>query len=65
MKYNRKEPNDNSNILITLILAYSNPFQILQKKFDDYIDVLSKEIDFNEKKTISNKIFCKIYFKKY
>ncbi len=47
MKYNRKEPNDNSNILITLILAYSNPFQILQKKFDDYIDVLSKEIDFN------------------
>lgn len=47
MKFNRKIPNFNSNVLITLILIYPNPFSILESKITDYIDVISKEIDFN------------------
>ena len=47
MEFNREKPNFNSNILITLILMYSSPFSILKKKLIDYINIMSKEIDFN------------------
>jgi len=47
MKFNRKNPDDNSNILITLILLYPNPFYLLKSKFLKYIDIVSREVDFN------------------
>ena len=47
MKFNRKAPNFNSNILVTLILMYKDPFTILKLKIVDYIYILSKEVDFN------------------
>lgn len=47
MKFNRNIPNLNSNILITLILVYSDPFIILKRKFEKYIDIISSEINFN------------------
>lgn len=47
LKFNRKTPDFNSNILITLILIYPNPFEILKFKFVNYIDIVSKEVDFN------------------
>jgi len=47
MKFNRKNPDNNSNILLTLILIYPNPFNILKLKFHKYIDIMSREIDFN------------------
>ena len=47
MKFNRKTPDFNSNILITLILIYPDPYSILKLKISDYINILSKEIDFN------------------
>ena len=47
MKFNRKTPDFNSNILITLILIYPDPFSILKSRIVDYIDIISKEIDFN------------------
>lgn len=47
MKFNRKNPDNNSNILITLILIYPNPFNLLKLRFINYIDIVSREIDFN------------------
>ena len=49
MKFNRKNPDDNSNILLTLILIYPNIFYLLKAKFPKYIDIdiVSKEVDFN------------------
>jgi len=47
MKFNRKTPNYNSNILITLILIYPNPFILLKTRLSNYIDTLTREIDFN------------------
>ena len=47
MKFNRKTPNYNSNILITLILVYPNPFFLLKTRLSNYIDTLTREIDFN------------------
>lgn len=47
MKFNRKNPDNNSNILITLILIYPNPFNLLKSKFLKYIDIVSREVDFN------------------
>ena len=47
MKFNRKIPNFNSNVLITIILIYPNPFSILESKITDYIEIISKEIYFN------------------
>ena len=48
MKNNRKPPNFNSNILVTLIIIYPNPFEtILRLNLSDYINILSKEIQFN------------------
>lgn len=47
MKFNRNIPNFNSNILITLILIYPNPFDKLKLKLADYIDIISREVDFN------------------
>lgn len=47
MKFNRKTPDNDSNILITLILIYPNPFIFLKFKLSNYIDILSREIDFN------------------
>ena len=35
------------SILITLILIYPNPFILLKLKLSNYIDTLSREIDFN------------------
>ena len=34
-------------ILLTLILIYPDPFSILKSRIVDYIDIISKEIDFN------------------
>ena len=47
MKFNRKTPDNNSNILITLILIYPNPFSLLKLKLANYINVLSREVDLN------------------
>ena len=47
MKFNRKNPDYNSNILITLILIYPKPFNILKLKLSNYIDIVSREVDFN------------------
>ena len=47
MKFNRKSPNFFSNILVTLILIYPNPFSIITSILVDYIDILSSNIDFN------------------
>ena len=47
MKFNRNTPNFNSNILITMILIYPDPYSILKSRISDYIDTVSKEIDFN------------------
>lgn len=47
LKFNRKTPDFNSNILITLIFIYPDPFKIIKYRLSDYIDSLSKEIDFN------------------
>lgn len=47
MKFNRRTPDNDSNILITLILIYPNPFILLKLKLSQYIDILSREIDFN------------------
>lgn len=47
MTFNRKIPNFNSNIIITLVLIYPDPFFIIKSKIINYIDILSKEIDFN------------------
>ena len=47
MKFNRKNPDDNSNILLTLVLIYPNIFYLLKAKFPKYIDIVSKEVDFN------------------
>ena len=47
MEFNRKTPDFKSNILITMILIYPNPFSILKSKFYDYINIVSKEINFN------------------
>jgi len=47
LKFNRKAPDFNSNILITLILIYPDPFIILKLKLSKYIDTLSREVDFN------------------
>lgn len=46
MKFNPKTPDFNSNILITLILIYHDPFLKIKNTISDYIDILSKEIDF-------------------
>jgi hypothetical protein len=47
MKYNRKMPNYNSNILVTLILIYPKPFNLLKLELSKYINFISKEVDFN------------------
>ena len=47
MKFNRKFPDFNSNILITSILIYSDPYSIIELKISDYINILSREINFN------------------
>ena len=47
MKFNRNTPNFNSNILVTLILIYPDPYEILKRKFEKYIDIISGEIHFN------------------
>ena len=47
MEFNRETPNFNSNILITLILIYPNPFSILKRKLIEYINIMSEAIDFN------------------
>ena len=47
MKFNRKSPNFYSNILVTLILMYPDPFSIIKSTLVDYIDILSSNIDFN------------------
>jgi hypothetical protein len=47
MRFNRENPNFKSNILVTLILIYPNPFIIIKANIVDYIDIISKEIDFN------------------
>jgi hypothetical protein len=47
MKFNRKTPDYNSKILVTLILIYPNPFDILKKKLLNYVNILSEAIDFN------------------
>ena len=47
MKFNRNIPNLNSNILITLILIYPDPFSILYSKLSKIINIMSKEINFN------------------
>ena len=47
MKFNRKKPNLNSNILVVLILIYPDPFSILKSVIRNYIDIISREINFN------------------
>jgi hypothetical protein len=47
LRFNRENPNFKSNILVTLILIYPDPFIIIKSKIIDYIDSISKEIDFN------------------
>lgn len=47
LKFNRKTPDFNSNILFTLILIYPDPFNILNLKLSNYIKIISKEVDFN------------------
>ena len=47
LKFNRKTPNLNSNILVTLILIYPDPYSIIKSKISDYINTLSLEIGFN------------------
>jgi hypothetical protein len=47
LRFNRENPNFKSNILVTLILIYPDPFIIIKSKIIDYVDVISKEIDFN------------------
>lgn len=47
MKFNRKTPDYNSNILITLILIYPNSFIPLKLILSNYLDILSREVDFN------------------
>lgn len=47
LKFNRKTPDFNSNILFVLILLYPDPFNILKLRLSSYIDIISKEVDFN------------------
>lgn len=47
MKFTRRAPDNDSNILITLILIYPNPFVLLKITLPNYIDILSREIESN------------------
>lgn len=52
MKFNRKYPNFNSNILVALILIYPDPFSVLKSIFENYINIISRGINFNFSLTI-------------